>query len=205
MLSHFWYDAFKERDAVHIAELFNFKEGKYDADRLNFFRLTKIMVDLEQDLFRCAIRNYNESKSIRVYTFGLDKTGTKHYDNDLGIDVWTDLFGRLKARLKRCQAINIFEVPPELDKVLNYGDGNTTIAQLIRWVKTYDGTPIAVDEFKKQFNLTDNYWKKLFRNNIQRTSILKFQQQWYGKNIQRKANKKYGKGKWIYIEEASNK
>ena len=200
MLSHFWYELFTDKEPERIAELFNFTDGKYDADRLNFFRLTKIMVDLEQDLFRCAIRNYNDTKPIEIYTFGLDKTGTMHYDHDMGMEYWTDLLGRLRTRLKGCNAVNILEVPQELDKVLNYGDGNTTIAQLIRWVKEYDGTPIAVNKFREQYKLSDDYWKKLFRKNPPRSSISKFQEIWYSKNIQRKANKKFGKGKWIYIE-----
>lgn len=200
MLSHFWYNIFKDKEAERIAELFAFKDGKYDANRLNFFRLTKIMVDLEQDLFRCAIRNYNETTPIEIYTFGLDKTGTIHFDNDLGMQLWTDLFGRLKKRLEGCQAQNIEEVPEELDKVLNYADGNTTIAKLITWVNEYDGTPILVDEFKNQYNISNDYWKKLFRRRVSVSSILKFQKAWYSKDIQRKANKRFGKGKWIYIE-----
>lgn len=198
-ISHLWAQFFKEGEAKRITELFNFEDGKYKGERLNFFRLTKIMVDLEQDLFRCAIRNYNETAPIEIYTFGLDKTGTRYLDDDMGQVLWTDLYGRLRYRLKGCKAKNITDVPEELDKVFNYGNGNSTIAQLIKWVAAYDGEPILVDEFKRKFELSESYWKKLFRTNVKDRSILQFQKAWTEKNIQRKVNEKFGKGKWIYI------
>ncbi|MBC2580845.1 DEAD/DEAH box helicase [Clostridium sp. DJ247] len=198
-VSYYFLEIFKEANAETLTEVLNYTSKGYSTSRLNLFRLTKILVDLEQDIYRCAIRNYNSSEPINIYTFGLNKIGTNVYQPEIGKNYWSSLLGKISSRVKGANIIEVEEVPPELDKVLNYGNGDSIIGNLIRWVKEYEGTPILVSEFKKMFGISQKYFEKIFSNSATDKSIMQFQNVWKSKNIQKKANRDFGKGKWIYI------
>ena len=169
LLSFFWMEQFlkaiDEEEIEKTTELFRMTDGKYQFERMNLFRLSKIMVDLEQDLFRCSIRNYNSSERVDIYTFGLNKVGTTYVE--YGNTEWTDLVGRLRTRLAMplANVEHIQDVPEEFNKTLNYGDGNTKVAQLIKWLlHEWDGNEVKVAEVKAKFDIADAYWKKLNKN-----------------------------------------
>ncbi|MGF7057215.1 hypothetical protein [Brassicibacter mesophilus] len=161
------------------------EKGIFLSKEMNWIMRSKILVDTEQNIMRIKCRHFSNKELCNVYIIN-----NQYYSNYI-----ERLADKLNADFKSYLPNEFIDANIE-----NYGDKETTISKLIKWVKKYNGTPILVNDFKKKFELSDYYWKKLFRNNINDESIKRFQEIWSNRNIQRKANREFGKGKWIYIK-----
>lgn len=158
---------------------------QFENPNLYLYQNYSKVTDFIQEVFRTKLRNYNFTGKVEIHCFQADMV----------------LIGMIKQLFPNCNINLVWDKQSCFieEKVLENGDGNNIISQLIKWVKDYDGTPILVNEFKDKFKLSDDYWKKLFRKNQKDNSIKIFTAYWNDKQIERRANKSLGKGKWIYI------
>jgi hypothetical protein len=158
---------------------------KFDNPHLYLYQHYYMLTDFIQEVFRTKLRNYNFNKNVEIHCFQAEKL----------------LIGMIEQLFPKCKVNIIYDTVSCFDeeKILQNGEGENIISKLIKWVKYYDGTPILVNDFKKQFELSDDYWKKLFRSNQKDKSVQLFISYWNQKGIERKANKEFGKGKWIYL------
>lgn len=130
---------------------FDGKTSRFGHDNLNIFELRRMLVDLEQEVFRTKVRDFSSDEQVDIYLFGGDYR----------------LKEMIGQRFKGC-TFNEEQIPEfELEK--NHQKGvDKQEKRLYTYIETWDGQSIAVTEVRKQLDITDTYWSRLIKKeNIQ--------------------------------------
>lgn len=158
---------------------YNDKEKRFNMCELNELRQLQILVDFEQEVYRCSLRNFNNNEAINIYTFGLERTGFRRGEEFLGLD--QDVKQRLGIKIEMQQT------PEELDKTLNHGDGESIPATIKKWVlNIWDGTEIKTNDMLREIGITQKQFDKSKEKNIEMQLFMSkymYKRGWYKKAV----------------------
>lgn len=170
----------RERDEFYLSRALHNRALKYPGKRfISTFNkdtlarenmLRSLLSDVEQNLFRSALRNIDNDKEV-TYTIlfrcqeMLDKAG--HNRNSL-----SELADMIRERYVPCGAtVRVFDTPPEFKEAKTMerksSDGKKTHAQIVvEWVRaqTY-GDLVKRNKMLRECGLTANQFKAVLRNN----------------------------------------
>lgn len=171
-------------DEHHVIDFSNIN-GVFSDLELEEFRLCKMMVDFEQEVFRTKVRDFGCSEEVNIWIFNPE-------------DRIKDL---IKQRFPKCKMIK-HDSPFEFQegKTLNRkSKGANKIQLLINWFKKWDGTPVPTEEIRTKFEISKSYMDDLFRHNKKGNLVIK--EIIRSRNIKRGKLNDKGRISWIYIKD----
>jgi hypothetical protein len=148
------YDTLKNQQE---SKYFNIlPDGSFSHDGLETFRLLKMAVDLEQEIYRTKIRDFgNTDTPVDVYLF----------------DVKDPLREILRQRFKGCVLHPMWNIPEFEEFKLMSRKGNEDVARLINWIDetflprckySYGKKEYPVIKLKKELDISHKRWNYLF-------------------------------------------
>ncbi|MGG1669760.1 hypothetical protein ACIFOE_03755 [Paenibacillus sp. NRS-1783] len=131
---------------------FDGKKSRFGHENLNIFELQRMLVDLEQEVFRTQVRDFSSDEQVDIYLFGGDFR----------------LKEMIGQRFKGCT----FKVEhiPEFELEKNHQKGvDKQEKRLYTYIhETWNGQPVTVSEIRKQLDIAGTYWSRLIKKeNIQ--------------------------------------
>jgi hypothetical protein len=150
------------------------KLTNYDFEEINivFHRLSKIVSEFEQEVFRTKLRDFGSDEDVTVYIFKPDKR----------------ILDMIRQRFKGCEIkqinvieLNVFKIEDRKDN-----EDNKELA-LYKWLKTWDGIEKNIKELKQELAISDDYWSK-----VKDTELVKYI--WKQRKIEQ-----YRKGRQYFI------
>lgn len=129
---------------------FDLTKSNFGHDNINIFELRRMMVDLEQEVFRTKARDFSSNESVNIYLFGGDYR----------------LKEMIAQRFKGCK----FEVEqiPEFDLEKNKQKGEEKQEKLLYYFikEQWDGKPISISQLREKFGISPTYWSKIMKKKI---------------------------------------
>lgn len=144
----------------------------FDEYNIVFHRLSKIVSDFEQEVFRTKLRDFGSDEDVTVYIFKPDER----------------ILDMIRQRFKGCEIKYIDVIELNVFKIENRknNEDNKELA-LFKWLSTWDGKEKNLKELKQQLAISDDYWSK-----VKDTKLVK--NVWKQRKI-----KQYRKGKQYFI------
>jgi hypothetical protein len=135
---------------------FDWENSEFGHDNINIFELRRLMVDLEQEVFRTKVRDFSSNEPVSIYLFGGDHR----------------LKEMIAQRFKGCK----FEVEsiPEFDLEKYHQNGIDKQEKLLyKFIcEEWDAQPIPIKQIRKDLDITDTYWSRLIKKeNIQKLIV----------------------------------
>mgnify|MGYP007135350617 CR=1 FL=1 len=129
---------------------FDWTNSQFGHDNINIFELRRLMVDLEQEVFRTKVRDFSSNEPVNIYLFGGDYR----------------LKEMIGQRFKGCK-FNVVTIP-EFDLEKNKQNGEEKQEKLLyQYIsEKWDGEPVPVKQIREQLKITDTYWSKLVKKKI---------------------------------------
>ncbi|AIQ11329.1 hypothetical protein [Paenibacillus durus] len=163
-----------EMDQVQGYIKFNPTSSKFGLDNINIFELKRMMVDLEQEVFRTKVRDFSSNEPVNIYLFGGDYR----------------IKEMIAQRFKGCK-FRVEEIPEfALEKNKQNGEDKKE-KKLYNFInENWDGQPILLKQLRDDFKITETYWSKLMKKKLIKNLF-------EARGI--KASKLKGKGKDKYL------
>ena len=124
---------------------------------------------MEQEIYRCALRNAKVSGPIHVFLFHPPEQAWK----------------LLKERFPGCQVEYIEEVPrcmlPHLGSGRTYKGKKTAFSSVQEFLANWDGTSLRISQLRKQLGITSSAWKELQAQERFRGMLLHYQAELVGR------------------------
>ena len=141
------------------------KNKFYDKETKDNIRCKLILADIEQNLYRCKIRN-NDNKEECVYTLLFSIIEPTSFD-----EKYKPLADMIKARYEPLGAtVNVIDTPIEfrLFKTIGRKESKDTNPQkIVKWVSSKNKDyQFHISEMKNDLQLTDKQLERIKRNNL---------------------------------------
>lgn len=154
------------------------RDGFRRLPQVSEYECRHLAARLEQEIYRCALRNPDCKSDIHVFLFRPPER------------VWE----LLHQRFWGCK-VEKYEALPGCVEAVHakagiYGGRPTAYAKLAKFLDAWDGTEIKASELKKLLEITDSAWKELLKGEKAKTLLAKF----------RVAHRGHGPNTVYYIE-----
>ena len=138
------------------------KNGLRDVPQITEYECRHLAARLEQEIYRCALRNPDCGIDIHVFLFHPPAR------------VWE----LLRQRFAGCNVEEHTDLPDCVaavrDRAGTYGGQPTAYAKLAKFLEAWDGAEVKVSDLKKRLGITDSAWKELIKNDKARALLEKY-------------------------------
>ena len=144
-----------------LNKLLEMEYGNFTNKRMYRLMYSKLLVDVEQNIFRTKLRNYNNKDRVYIYLFYNSNT-------------YAELNNSLAKRLSINEITS--DVPPEIlkHKILSRDNEKPSVAQrIVSWFSENEGYgEIKTGDLLKQIGITNNQLCSARRDNISLKNLM---------------------------------
>lgn len=138
------------------------KDGLRCLPQVSEYECRHLAARLEQEIYRCALRNPDCESDIHVFLFCPPER------------VWE----LLHQRFWGCKVEEYEDLPDCVEAVRAragiYGGQPTAYAKLAEFLETWDGAAVRVSDLKKRLGITDSAWKELLKGEKSKALLARY-------------------------------